>query len=226
MNNKLSKSLAIASFLVLHSISSIAQVNHFLGLSVGIDLISASATSEFSRTIGSSLSQLSLTENSANGNLKVAYGIAMGGNSLGNRGVFTVGSSYGLDDIKAGSVSNISTAKFKQKNVFSLYLEPGLLTSNTTMVYGKLALQSMDFQSAFNSCSQSGNDPWVCSNLITDNQRLKGYGYGVGIRTMIDRNIYFQVEAMQTTYDKGSLLGAIDVKPTVSSGGVGLGFKF
>ena len=81
------------------------------------------------------------------------------------------------------------------------------------MAYGKIAFQSMDFQSKI-------------SNLVDVNQSLKGYGYGVGIRTMIDRNIFFQVEAMQTTYDKGSLLGVIDVKPTVSSGGVGLGFKF
>lgn len=226
MNNQFSKSIALALFLVLTSISSIAQVNHFLGLSAGVDLIFTSATSEFSNNVGISQSLTSIGENSANGNIKVAYGFAMGGNSFGNRGVFSVGGSYGVDDIKSGSVSNTSTASFKQKNVFSLYLEPGLLASNTTLIYGKLALQSMDFQSTFNSCSKSGNDPWVCSSLATYNQSLKGYGYGVGIRTVIARNIFLQVEAMQTSYDKGVLLGAIDVKSTVSSGGVGVGFKF
>ncbi len=43
---------------------------------------------------------------------------------------------------------------------------------------------------------------------------------------MINRNMFIQAEAMQTIYDKGVLLGIIDVKSTASSGGVGVGFKF
>lgn len=226
MNNQFSKSIALALFLVLTSISSIAQVNHFLGLSTGVDLNFTSATSDFSNNVGISQSLTSLSESSTNGNLKVAYGFSMGGNYLGNRGVLTVGGSYGVEDIKAGSSSNITTGFIKQKNVLSLYLEPGLLASNTTMVYGKFAFQFMDLQSTFNTCSKSGNDPWVCSNLATVNQSLKGYGYGVGIRRMINRNMFIQAEAMQTIYDKGVLLGIIDVKSTASSGGVGVGFKF
>lgn len=197
-----------------------AQGSSFMGLSAGIDLNLVNASIELSN----SLAFTTTGDRSQNGKIKLVYGYPIGGSSLGNRGVLSFGGSLGLGDIKSGSsysVSGLTGSNIKHKNMVSLFIEPGLLFSHSSLVYGKLAYQSMDLEIL--STSTSCGVPCVTSTR-SDSFRLDGIGYGVGIRTMFDKRTFFQVEALQTTYT-GSFQG-VEIKPAATYGSVGMGFKF
>lgn len=81
----------------------------------------------------------------------------------------------------------------------------------TTAIYGKLA-----YIATKGAITASG---------VEDSDDFNGTGYGVGIRTMIDKNMYFQVEFMNATFNSKTI-GSIAIQPGGTIGTVGIGYRF
>lgn len=194
------QSIVSANSTALHAF---AQADNFAGLSVGANVNFATTSTEFSG--GGVLAKIGDT--SQNASLQAAYGVA-----LGNRGVLGFGVTYGLGDLKAGTLAADGTSvDIKAKNMYSIYIEPGYAVSNSTLAYAKMAYLGMKGEITANGTSGSEN--------------FGGVGYGAGFRTMLDKNLFLQVEFIQSAYSQKTRDG-VAFKPSASTGTIGIGYKF
>lgn len=61
---------------------------------------------------------------------------------------------------------------------------------------------------------------------VTASKTFGGPGYGLGIRAMLDRNFYLQVEYTQADYNRKMTAGLGAYRPMTATGTIGLGYKF
>lgn len=183
------------------STSAFAQVSNFTGVSAAANMTMDSSSTKFKDG--------SIADHSIGANVQAAYGYA-----LTSDVVLSVGAAYALTDAAAGDFIDNSNGAVttKLKNQSSLYVEPGFLLNPTTLVYGKVS-----YESATLNLNGSG---------YTLNKDIKGTGFGVGVRTMLNKNMFLQVEAKQITFDKENPAdtGPFQAKGTVGS--IGIGYKF
>jgi opacity protein-like surface antigen len=153
-----------------------------------------------------------LTGNKSNdsnhGGIQAAYSFSGAENVL-----LAVGGTYSPGELKAGTVSiNNVNYDWTGKELFSLYFEPAVALSPTTLAYGKLS---------FNTAQGEV----MLSNGQTSKDDYTGYGFGLGLRTMLNTNVYLQAEVMQVNYNEKSTLG-LTAKPSTTSGALGIGYLF
>lgn len=176
-----------------------AQGSNFGGFSLGLNANFVSSATE--RTTGGATTKLG--EGTQTAGLQGAYGFSMGAN-----GALGLGLTYSLGDVKGGSMAG---TEFKGKDMYSVYVEPGYALSNSTLLYGKLAYLAMKGEQS--------------SGGVTSSENFDGLGYGAGARALLSRNLYLQVEFMQSDYNKKAISG-VDYKPSGTVGSIGLGYKF
>jgi len=174
-----------------------AQSSNFEGASIALNLNSATLASKLADTVA-------VGESSTNGSIQGAYSFA-----LNENGLFSVGATYALGDLKAGSIST-SSFTIKAKNLYTIYAEPAFVNGNTAF-YGKLAY-----------IATKGA---ITASTANYNQNFSGTGYGVGIRTLVDKNLYLQVEFMNSNFRSKTVDGTT-VEPDGTIGTVGIGYKF
>ena len=127
--------------------------------------------------------------------------------------VMGVGATYSPGDVKGGTATfNAVDYDWKGKDLYSLYVEPGVLVSPRTLAYGKLSFQAANGEVKLSSGTLARDD-------------YTGYGFGAGVRTLLNANIYLQAEIMQVNYNEKSSLG-LTAKPSSTLGNVGLGYQF
>jgi len=149
---------------------------------------------------------LNIGQTSVGASIDGAYGFALSSKSL-----LSVGLSYSPTTLDAGSASYSGTSiTLQQKNLWALYAEPGAVINDSTLLYGKLAY--------------SGAQGNVTGNYV-GSQTFHGIGYGAGIRQLIDKSFYVQVEAMDISYNSQTV-NSVTYKPTVTQGTIGIGYKF
>lgn len=119
--------------------------------------------------------------------------------ALGQEFVLGVGINLGTGSNKAGT---FGTTDVVTKNRYALEFTPGFAISKDVLVYGKIA--------SLSATADSGT-----SDSIT------GLGYGIGVRGMIDKNMFWQVGYDSNKYDEKN---TATVKSTVLS--FGAGYKF
>jgi opacity protein-like surface antigen len=176
-----------------------AQTKNFEGFSAGANVNFAKTRTE--ANFGGRTFQTDDTK--TNGSLQGSYGFA-----LNPKFILGVGATAGIGDLDAGSFNGVSV---KSKDMYSLYLEPGYLVNDTTLLYGKVAYQSMKGE-----LSGAG---------VRASDTFDGYGFGVGVRKMINKNVYLQAEISEINYSSQSFNGvSMDPKQTV--GTIGVGYKF
>lgn len=180
-----------------------AQAN-FEGLSGGVNLGLANASTDI--TISST--NFKQGDTSQVGSLELSYGVPLDTKSL-----ITFGGTYGLGELKAGAVTVSSTGyDLKGKDMYSFYLSPGYLVSNTTLAYGKLAYTAMKGTLTLSSGTSASED-------------FKGWGYGAGIRTMLNEKTFLQIEFVQTKFNSITD-STIKSQPASTIGSIGIGYKF
>jgi len=130
------------------------------------------------------------------------------GFDMGNDTVVLVGFSYNPTDIKSGTSS---TSNIKISNSWSLSVAPGMKLNDTSLVYVKLAYEAGKFQ---------------INSTTSINQSISGLGYGVGLRTEINKTTFLETEIKQVNYKKFTYLNALDMTPSATVGSVGVVFKF
>jgi outer membrane immunogenic protein len=188
--------LVIASAAALIAPAAFAQTTGFEGFSAGANL-------ELSRSTADT-GTASDTGNSNALGLQAQYTFG-----LGNNFVMGVGGSVGTakrNFSDAGSAVGLATYS---KNNMSLDFTPGYMVTPTTMVYGKVSAVTGTLQ----------DDTQATSNTIN------GVGYGIGVRSMIDKNIYWQAGYDSVKYNDVTD-GAVTVAPKGALYSVGIGYKF
>jgi uncharacterized cupredoxin-like copper-binding protein len=196
------KKIISAAALIIAATGASAQASNFGGFSVGLNLNTAAVNTKL-QLDGTTLDGIG--GQSFNGAVQAAYGFVVSPSA-----VVTVGAAYGLGSIKAGYITDVAT--IKAKNSLSVYVEPGYLIANTTLVYGKLSYEKA-------TITATGGD--------TVSKSINGTGFGFGLRTMLDKASYIQIEVKQIGY--GSTRFAdddADFKTNATVGTVGFGYRF
>ena len=182
-----------------------AQVSNFTGFSGAVNLSSVSSRTEVDR-------QFQLGGDNWGGSVQAAYGL-----ELSNSSVIGFGLNYSLGNSKSGATykNNVATDTANIKNQYSFYLEPGSLLSDNTLLYGKISLEKGKFAVTSTPASDSFS------------KSISGTGYGVGLRHMLDKSKFLQVEFMKVAY---KTITAPDlttkIKSSTTLGTIGIGMKF
>ena len=185
-------------FGVACAFSANAQSSNFEGASVALNYNKATLLGLSDVAEG-----FALGESSNNASIQGAYSFA-----LSEKALLSVGATYALGDLKAGSIS--STLETKAKNLYTVYVEPAYVIG-TTAIYGKVAY--------------IGTKGVITASSVDYSSNFTGTGYGFGVRTMLDKKMYLQVELMNVKFNTKTL-DSLAITPGGTIGTVGIGYKF
>ena len=194
------KALVLAAIVAAAAPQAFAQAKNFEGFSLGANLTSARTTTDLTPT------GVATTSDSANTiglDLQAQYSMALGSNF-----VLGLGASLGTIKNKAGT---IGATEFTTKDRYSLDFVPGYVLSPSMLLYGKLGI-----------LNATGVSTTAGADTTTS---LTGSSYGVGVRGLIDKNLYYQVGYDMNQYNEKDVTGG-KIKPTASVFSFGVGYKF
>jgi len=197
--------------------------NNFEGPYVGLFADIKSTTFKVSGAVlGSSATFDAFGQQSVNGHVEAGYGLA-----VGEKMVLTAGATYDLASTTlfnfSGTNSNGAGASFniKQKNQYSFFIAPGYKASEDTLVFAKLAY----FHSNVGySAVVAGGNTRPSSNQ--SNFGVNGFGYGLGIKTMLTKQTWLSVEAMRIDYSQLTVVSGANGTTGTTVGSMGLGYNF
>jgi len=118
--------------------------------------------------------------------------------------VVLVGFDYNATDLSVGKSDGQSLTI---KNAWSLSAAPGMLLNDKTLAYVKLSYEAGKFNSSITG--------------LNFDQSVSGFGYGVGLRTEINKTTFLESEIKQVNYKN-----AVDFTNSATVGSVGVVFKF
>lgn len=183
-----------------------AQVSNFTGMSGAVNLSAVSTNTKAGTkdTFGG---------DNWGGSVQAAYGFA-----LSNTSVLGFGLTYALGKNKSGGFQDDgdnSIYTLAVKSQYSLYLEPGALLSDDTLLYGKISLARGKYSALSTVAANS------------DSKSISGTGYGVGMRHMLDKTKFVQVEFTKDSYKTFRFPNdTTDFKASTTLGTIGIGMKF
>jgi opacity protein-like surface antigen len=164
---------------------------------------------------------LSYGENDVTYGADLAYSFPIDNNFL-----ISIGATYDFDKIKAGSLNaDPDTIKLSIKDHYSFYIEPTYAFNNSTALFAKLGYHQAKGSVNVALFDEAG-DP---SDSASGSKNFKGWGYGFGIKTFLNNNVFVKAEASLVEYDKesfGTGGDAIGFKPETVSGLISIGYKF
>jgi len=197
------KKQCIGLLIVAAACAAQAQSNDFAGFSLGAKL---------AMNAGSLSSNDGTTSVDGYGQQSVgAGGFAAYGLSLGSNSVLTLGFDYSFSDMKAGDNKSNGTTN-KLQNLWSLSIAPGTLLNDKTMAYFKLGFE---------------NGRAVIFNGSELTKNITGSSWGLGLKTLMDKNTYVQVEVKQTNFGSAQIDGtSTDFTARGTAGSLGVGFSF
>ncbi len=192
-------SIALIALSVLTTGYAYADAQNFQGLRVGGNL---NMTGASTKVTNSSSTDGSFGANNVGGGLSLAYT-----QRISKKTVIGIGGTFSNSKFKAGTDS--ANTIIKGKNIWTAYVEPGVVVGEDTLIYAKAGYAGMK---------------GTIDEFATEHS-FSGYMYGLGIRTMVDANVYMEVEALQYVFNSKTINSAIyDIKATQAN--VGLGYKF
>lgn len=191
------KLLAYVVFSVTCLVSSqiFAQAKDFEGLTVDLSAVSSNATAK---------GDGKYKGNTVLPTLGLGYAKA-----ISEQETIGVTATYDLDKTKSGTVS--PGYNIQGKNHYSVNLQPGYAISKELLVYGTLGVHQMTIS--------------VTGSNTLGSKTFTGYGYGLGARFAVSKELYLKVEAQQVDFQKERYAGS-DVKATSTLATVGIGYKF
>lgn len=193
--------IATAAAAVLFAPQAFAQAKNFAGFTVGANVISAKSTSTATAIRAGGLSADDSGTNAAI-DLQASYGWA-----FGQQFVMGVGVTLGTSANKAGT---LGTSELTVKDRASLDFMPGFAVSDTVLVFGKLSALTATAEGTAGLGSKS----------------LSGLGYGIGLRAMMNKNLFLQGGYDLNTYDKFNAGAATSVEGKAGILSAGVGYKF
>ena len=188
----------IATCLALAAPQAFAQAKNFEGFSLGGNL-------DFTKSTTNVLNGGSDSGNGSGAGLQAQYSIA-----LNNQFVLGLGASYSLGNRKAGSLGTPAT-DFTTRNALSFDISPSYAISDSLLVYGKVSSVGLTVVSTGGTTETSDS--------------FNGIGYGLGLRSMIDKNIYIQAGYDVNRYNEKTT-GGTTLSGNTNIFSLGAGFKF
>jgi len=227
--NKILKLSAIA--LLASSTSLMAQSKSFEGVSLGLTAsvvgaeLSGSSATNSTNGGGTSNSTGSLGKVAEILALDLSYGLAVGSNS-----VISIGASYtpgkakfgtgAFTDTNTGGTSDTSSISGSIKDPYTIYIAPTYVVSKDSALYAKVGYSHADV-----SLSSSGT-----TTITSFTNKMDGWTYAIGSKTMLTSNSYIGIEASYTDYDSISATlsnsNTATANPKVAQGSVTIGYKF
>lgn len=187
------RTLLIAASIAIAAPQVFAQAKNFEGFSLGVNGESTSSTTTAIGTGSDSSTATGL-------NLQAQYTFA-----LNPQFALGLGASLGTSSLNTGTVNAIN---YSSKNRSSFDLMPAYALSDTTLLYGKLS-------------ALSGTVAAVDATGTETTASLSGVGYGLGVRHLLDKNVFVQGDIATNRYNDVSNTG---LSATVYS--IGVGYRF
>ena len=146
----------------------------------------------------------------------------------------------GLDDEDSpvtAEITNVETYSIKYKDHKSIYLMPTYVVNNSSAIFAKLgyheqkgSINYKNVQTVVNS-GETVEDPTYEDGTInaSGSKNFKGYGYGVGFKTLLTDNLYMQLDAEMIDYDKETIRDGdytFGFKPKSVNASISVGYKF
>ena len=149
----------------------------------------------------------------------------------------SVGATYDFGKSESENISGTDsggdtlTLKGKLKDHYSIYLQPTYLINSSTGIFAKA---SYNFAKASYTLAAVDESYSVSENV-------NGWGYGLGVKSFLNNNLFIQVEGNLTRYDTTSktlnsitettpgtpdYIYDISSKPEVLSATISIGYKF
>lgn len=119
--------------------------------------------------------------------------------------------------------ATVSTTKFKQKNSYGVYLAPGYMVNDSTLLYTKFSYNRAKFSAKFTEVNGNVSESGTLSDTFG------GFGFGVGARMFVANNVYLNAEWQKIAYDSEKFVdsdGSTKFKPESTVGTIGIGFNF
>jgi hypothetical protein len=195
----------------------------FNGLSIGLNgLLKSSSIKTTATTRGESGTFDSVGQQNLGAAIFADYAFR-----VSDRALFLVGGTYDLNESEnfkvSGNVSaseNVSEVKIKEKKHYSVFIAPAYQMSQTSLGYIKLAYHQAEFEN-----TNSGTPTQLGFANSRYSKDFKGYGIGLGFRTLIADNFYGNLEMQRVFYGNENISPAtFDVSSTIGS--LGLSYKF
>ena len=182
-----------------------AQSGGFTGFSAGANMAMNSAS--YSQTVGTTTLDGIRQQSLGLGGF-AAYGL-----SIGSASILTLGFDYSFSDIKAGELKSATTSgSDKLQNLWSVSIAPGTMLTDKTLAYFKLGFE---------------NGKAVSSSTTEVSKNITGSSWGLGMKTLFNKNTFLQVEVKQVNFGAARFDGSTtDFTARGTSGSVGLGFMF
>lgn len=226
------KKLAIAA--ALGAASTMAMAGGFDGPFVQLGIGGSSTKTDLTNFTASSTGAgvSSVSSGSFNGLVAAGYSQDMGSLNSSLKG-FNMAANlfYVIGNQNSGSGSGTATkgnetqtlgGDLKLKNTFGISVEPGWNFTEQTLGYVKLAWLNTRLTGNYN---YSDNSPDSFSGSST--KVANGFGYGLGLKQLITKEIYVGVDLMGVTYGKVSLgEDGASAKPNQFMGFASVGYKF
>lgn len=190
----------IAASIAFLAPQAFAQAKSFEGFTLGANVESAKTTTNLVGTGSDS-------GNGAGLGLQAQYSIA-----FNNQFVLGLGATLSTGTRKAGSFAGTDITT---KNFTSFDITPGYALSDTLLIYGKIS-----------SISLTAVGTTAATGVELGTESVSGIGYGLGVRSMYNKNIYFQAgfDSNRTTEKTSNTLGTFSGSSNVFS--LGAGYKF
>jgi len=193
-----------SSLLALVCVSGAAMATNFSGPEAGVSVTMNGGAIKYQENSGK---ESILGGSSLGLRLHGGYGFDMGNDAL-----VLLGVNYNATELSVGKLAGENA---KIKNSWSLSAAPGMMLNDKTLAYVKLSYEAGKFD--------------LSSSNLKINKSVSGFGFGVGLRTEINKTTFLETEIKQVNYSKfnykkGS--DSYDFTPSATVGSVGVVFKF
>jgi opacity protein-like surface antigen len=222
MKNKIIKLFCFLALLASVSITpAFSQAKNFAGPSIAV-------TGGFvSHTFASQYNDGTDTAAIANiGDNDIAYGLDLSyAFPIDQNFLIGLGITYGLNDTDAGEF--LGVLKFKAEDAKSVYIQPTYAFSDSFAAFAKLGYHEVKGTATLSTDIDLGGDLGIEAGSASDT--YTGVGYGVGLKGMINQNVFIQAEIQYKDYGSeggGSITNVLSVSPETVSALISIGTKF
>jgi len=204
MKSKLTKISCTLALLASVAATPASSQTNFAGLSGSIGIGYDSAKDSITDSGGTGNSK----ENNWVSVLDLSYGI-IASKDL----VFSLGGTYSLKNSETKS-EDFDT---KLKDRYSIYLEPTYLLSENTGIFLNLSYNKAKMTAA-------------ADDDVTLSEDVDAYGYGVGIKNFIDKNLFVKAQVNYVKYGSHDTTAsdgeATTISPKTTTALISVGYKF
>ena len=214
------KKILLVAALSVATSTAFAQAKNFEGPSAALAFGATGINSNISSTDNAGSSSIDSGKTNLISGLDFSYAKAVDANWLLGFGV-----TYDLSKSKSGTFAyddgptDVGSISLSGKNHYSVYFQPTYALNNTTALFAKVGYHSI--KGTITAVGDEGN--------YSAGRTFTGVGYGVGVKTFLNKNIYVQAEAQLVDFGKKSETDGDDtqtVKIKSTAGILSIGYKF